>query len=217
MSPSIGVERSNALVRATRLALARAKRRGCGEVEPDDLLAGLLHANARLGIVILGPLTIDLERFGEEPLEEADASGPKVAYSDEAAGIFDRAAAVARADGSPGIEPVHMMAAFAPEEDGLMGRLKSVYELDAAEWRAALVRWSEEGGPGRNGSDGARPREVRELLSPDEAADFLGVHTQTVRGYIRSGKLPAHRIAGERAIRIRRRDLLDLLEPYDPE
>lgn len=217
MSRQISVDRSDALVRATRLALARAKRNGSGEVTPDDLLAGVLHATARFGIVILGPLTIDLERFGEEPLEESDATGPKVAYSDEAVERFDRAAVAARTDGSSGIEPVHMLAAFAERDDGLMGRLKRAYEFDAAGWRAALARWDAGRVASRNGSDGSRPGAVRELLSPDEAADFLGVHTQTVRGYIRSGKLPAHRIAGERAIRIRRRDLLDLLEPYDPE
>lgn len=210
-------DRSDELVRATRLALARAKRRENAEVVPDDLLAGLLHASARFGIVTLGHLTIDLERFGEDPLVEADAAGPKVTYSDAAAELFDRAAEVARTDRSSGIEPVHMLAAFADEEDGLMARLKSIYDFDAAGWRAALARWDAGGGATRNGSRGSRPDDVRELLSPDEAADFLGVHTQTVRGYIRSGKLPAHRVAGERAVRIRRRDLLDLLEPYDPE
>jgi len=57
----------------------------------------------------------------------------------------------------------------------------------------------------------------KQFFSPDEAAEFLGVHTQTVRGYIRTGKLPALRLAGERALRIQREDLLALLEPYKPE
>ncbi len=166
---------------------------------------------------MLGSLTIDLEQFDEDPLLEADATGPTVTYSDEASELFDRAAAVARREGASNIEPVHMMAAFAREEDGLMGRLKSACGFDAASWRTALARWKARGGAGRNGSGQASSDGVRELLSPDEAAEFLGVHTQTVRGYIRSGKLPAHRIAGERAVRILRRDLLDLLEPYDPD
>jgi hypothetical protein len=37
-----------------------------------------------------------------------------------------------------------------------------------------------------------------------------------MRGYIRSGRLPAFRLAGERAIRIRRVDLEKLLEPLSP-
>jgi excisionase family DNA binding protein len=55
-----------------------------------------------------------------------------------------------------------------------------------------------------------------DLLSPEQAAAELGVHIQTLRGYIRRGKLVAFRLAGERAIRIRRDDLLALLaQPID--
>jgi excisionase family DNA binding protein len=57
----------------------------------------------------------------------------------------------------------------------------------------------------------------KQFFSPDEAAEFLDIHTQTIRGYIRTGKLPALRLAGERALRIQREDLLALLEPYEPE
>ena len=57
----------------------------------------------------------------------------------------------------------------------------------------------------------------KQFFSPDESAEFLGVHVQTVRGYIRAGKLPAMRLAGERALRIKRDDLLALLEPYKPD
>lgn len=209
------------VLRATRFAIARAKRNAREEVTPDDLLAGLLRAGARFGIFTLGSWNIDLEELGEAPLEETDASGPKVAYTPAAAAVFDRAATIARQDRSPNVEIVHMLVAFAEQRDGLMGRLKHTYGLNAADWRAALARWHPVNRKGI-GSDnaGIRPvaeASVQELLSPDEAAEFLGVHTQTVRGYMRSGKLPAHRLAGERALRIRRQDLLALLEPYEPE
>ena len=59
--------------------------------------------------------------------------------------------------------------------------------------------------------------EEKKYFSPDEAADFLGLHVQTIRGYIRTGKLPALRLAGERALRIKREELLNLLEPFEPE
>ena len=52
----------------------------------------------------------------------------------------------------------------------------------------------------------------RDFLTPEEAAEALGIHVQTLRGYVRSGKLPALRLAGERAIRIRRADLEQVLE-----
>ncbi|MDE3197619.1 MAG: helix-turn-helix domain-containing protein [Acidobacteriota bacterium] len=44
-------------------------------------------------------------------------------------------------------------------------------------------------------------------------ASCTNLHVQTLRAYIRSGKLPASRIAGERALRIRRADLGKVLEP----
>ena len=48
------------------------------------------------------------------------------------------------------------------------------------------------------------------------AAEALSIHVQTLRAYVRSGKLPALRLAGERAIRIRRQDLETVLEPLIP-
>ncbi|MCC6381409.1 MAG: helix-turn-helix domain-containing protein [Dehalococcoidia bacterium] len=55
------------------------------------------------------------------------------------------------------------------------------------------------------------------LYSPEEAAAYLGVHVQTVRGWIRSGRLRASRLAGQRALRIRASDLGSVLEPVEPD
>jgi excisionase family DNA binding protein len=57
---------------------------------------------------------------------------------------------------------------------------------------------------------------ARDYLTPEEAAAALAIHVQTLRAYVRSGKLPALRLAGERAIRIRRGDLDKVLEPLVP-
>jgi excisionase family DNA binding protein len=54
---------------------------------------------------------------------------------------------------------------------------------------------------------------VREYLTPEEAAELLSIHVQTLRAHVRSGKLPALRLAGERAIRIRWSDLEKIFEP----
>ena len=102
-----------------------------------------------------------------------------------------------------------------------MGELKKLYSITSAGWRAALVGGRDRGGgeaamaavAGVSGGGAA----VREYLSPEEAAETLGVHVQTLRAYVRSGKLPALRLAGERAIRIRRSDLDKVLEPVQPE
>lgn len=217
MSDDAFINGRDDLTRAAHLAIARAKSRGSNEVSTDDLLAGLLQSIARFGIVLIGPLAIDLEVMGEDPLAEAEAVGKKVVYSAAAATLFDRAAAVAKRDRSSKLGPVHMLAAFSGEESGLMGRLKSMHGFDSAGWRTALARWQQETSARRDKGDARQTGSVKELLSPDDAAEFLGVHTQTVRGYIRSGKLAAHRLAGERAVRIRRQDLLDLLEPYEPD
>jgi excisionase family DNA binding protein len=206
---------------AMHLAIARAKRRGAAFVTPDDLLGGLLRASARFGIVVIGDRIIDLERLGEGPLEEADAAGPKVAYAPETVTLIDRAAAVARQDRASRTEIVHMLVAFAQEEGGLMGRIRETLGFDATAWRAALVDWKPTSaarrGPHGQSSISTVAAQAKALLSPDEAAELLGVHTQTVRGYIRSGKLTAHRLAGERALRIHQHDVLALLEPFDPD
>lgn len=53
------------------------------------------------------------------------------------------------------------------------------------------------------------------LRSPEQAAEYLGVHVETVRSWIRSGRLKATRLAGQRALRIRASDLVGLLEPLE--
>jgi excisionase family DNA binding protein len=201
---------------AAAFAIARAKKRGAREITPDDLLIGCLRTVSRFGIVQLGVWGIDLEALGTDWLEPA---GPKekVAYSQETVDVFDRAARVARADGSGGIGVYQLLAAFAGESGGLMGELKRAHGITSATWRAGVAQLAAatpraEPAPAA-GSNG----EKREFLTPEEAAEAMGVHVQTLRAYIRSGKLPALRLAGERALRVRRKDLEKLLEPLTNE
>ncbi|MAE40867.1 MAG: hypothetical protein CML07_08120 [Psychrobacter sp.] len=209
------------VMQATKRAIARAKRRGDTEITPDDLLVGLLFAIGRFGIALIEPWAIDLAAL-EEPFTGPEPSGrkPKPAYTPATATIFDRAATLARQEGSS-VEPIHLLAAYAEEEGGLMGSLKSTYGIADTEWRTALVRWgangTHDGATGRVDDPSEQPSQQQDFLTPDEAAALLGVHTQTIRGYIRTAKLPAYRLAGERAIRIRREDLLGLFEPLTPE
>jgi excisionase family DNA binding protein len=62
-----------------------------------------------------------------------------------------------------------------------------------------------------------RAPDMEQLYSPEEAAEYLGIHVQTVRAWIRSGRLKAHRLAGQRSLRIKASDLMGVLEPVDPE
>jgi excisionase family DNA binding protein len=200
-----------------RLAITEAKARAAAEVTADDLLLGVLRAISRFGTVALGPWTIDLEEFGVDWLSGPPKLDGKVTYSDQVVEILDQAAALARVEGLK-VGPEHLLVPFARESEGLMGQLKRRYGIDSAAWRGALAAIRQvhtaadelRGAP----SSAAEPA-AREYLSPEEAAAFLGVHVQTIRGYIRSKKLEALRIAGERAIRIRRSSLEKLLEPLD--
>lgn len=189
---------------------------------------GLFEAIARFGIVKIGPLTIDLEALGEVPdqalADHTDKTQQKVAYGSGAVAVFERAALIARNDNSPNIELIHLLVAFADEQNRLMAQVKEKYAISSMEWRSALSQWQpislkKRQAVSEMGSEIKSPMEFnqKQFFSPDEAAEFLGVHTQTIRGYIRTGKLPALRLAGERALRIQRDDLLALLEPFKPE
>jgi excisionase family DNA binding protein len=129
------------------------------------------------------------------------------------------AARIARSDES-GIHVEHLLAAFAAEETGLMRVMKKTHGMTSGGWRAAIAKLPSRraDGKAKESRDAfSRTEIVRDYLSPEEAAEALGVHVQTLRAYVRSGKLPALRLAGERAIRIRRADLDKLLEPLLPE
>jgi len=202
---------TDAVVRAGRTAIARAKSHGRRNICPDDLLIGLLRTVARFDIVRLGPWVIDLQEFGEDS-DPPETNGIEAAWSQETAELFDRAAAIAHRDGAGRVDIVHVLVAFASETGGFMAELKKQFDITSTTWRAALAEWRPPPGPAESRSSTSASR-APELLSPDEAAELLGIHTQTVRGYIRSGKLAAHRLAGERAIRIFRRDVFALLEP----
>jgi excisionase family DNA binding protein len=214
---------------AIRSAIKRAKRRKSAEVSRDDLLIGLLQTVARFDIVQIGEITIDLEEL-EEPHPEVSeddagrADKQKVAYSPKASAVFDRAARIAKRDNSSKIGIVHLLVAFANEDNTVFARLKEKSDVSGVKWRSALSKWQPESPAkiatsSKVGSETKSPKELNEKMffTPDEAAVFLDVHPQTIRGYIRTGKLAALRLAGERALRIQRNDLLALLEPYKPE
>ncbi len=155
---------------------------------------------------------IDLEYLGIDWMNGRAVSNkeePKAGYSAATVALLDRASGICSADGGGPVQLVHLLAAFAAAEpSGLMEQL-SKKGIDSAAWRAALAD------PGSGGSArGEETAAVRgDYVSPEQAAEILGVHHQTIRGYIRAGKLPALRIAGERAVRIRRENIDRLLEP----
>jgi excisionase family DNA binding protein len=199
---------------AAAYAIAAAKRGGREEVGADELLLGGLQAISQFGVARLGPWTIDLEALGADWITGPEKNA-KLAYAESAVEVFDRAARITRAAGGGRMELPHLLAAFAGEERGLMGDLKRAFGITSATWRAAVAELSADRREAL--ADAPATASAREYLTPEEAAEALGIHVQTMRAYVRNGRVPAYRVAGERAIRIRRPDLDKVLEPLIPE
>lgn len=216
---------SRQVEQAARRAISLAKGRGREEVTPDDLLAGALAELSRFGIAWIGEWAIEVPALGDGAAmsrgDVPDEAPPATVYAPATVELFERAAAAAREDGSTGIGLVHLLVAVTDVECGLLAELGERYGFSDTEWRAALAKGNVGVLPYLGGDDGKAPGEGApaqpDLLSVDEAAELLGVHSQTVRNYVRSGKLPAYRLAGERYLRIFRRDLLALLERVPTE
>ena len=202
---------------ATAAAIARAKAIGASEVSADDLLLGCLRVVSRFGVVVAGATVIDLELLGVDWLAEPKEGQAKVSYSQGVVDVLDRAALIAKRDNSAKMGIEHLLAAFAASECGIMSALRREYGVTSATWRAAAGTFGrvEVTKPALESARETAP--AREYLSPEEAAIELGIHVQTLCAYVRAGKLPAQRLAGERAIRIRREDLHLLMEPFQPE
>jgi excisionase family DNA binding protein len=193
---------------AASFAIFAAKQRGASEITPDHVLLGCLRAISRFGIANLGPWSLDLESLGVDWVRQPEGARPKVAYSKEAVDLFDHAAQIAKSTGDADVGVNHLLAALAAEDGGLMGELKKTYGITSASWRAAVARLGSDEANGAKTSRGAS-----EYLTTDQAAEALGIHVQTMRAYIRDGRLPAFRLAGERSLRILRGDLEKVLEP----
>ncbi len=67
----------------------------------------------------------------------------------------------------------------------------------------------QQGGNEDTHADGAE----RQLLTVEQAAQYLQLSPSSIRSYIRQGKLKAFRVAGLRKVLIARTELLALLEP----
>lgn len=183
-------------------AIGYAKQSQANEVEPDHILAASLLSISRFGIARIGPLDLDLEALGIDWKAAPTGRQTKpVAYSQATVTLLDTAASIAGTDHSQ-LRLVHLLAAYAAIPPTVLWKKLGV---ESAAWRAALISFD---------ILPLKPAaSVDTYLSPEQAADLLGVHHQTIRSYIRSGKLAAVRIAGERAVRIRRDSFDQLMEP----
>jgi excisionase family DNA binding protein len=109
-----------------------------------------------------------------------------------------------RRSGRPRIDELHYLLAFMRCSEGLPGRVFGELGVTPAQVEDYLRR-----------TGGAVAEPAERLLSPEEVAEYLGVHVKTVRAWIRDGRLPARRVAGLRVLRVRFRDVEALLQPLD--
>ena len=165
-----------------------------------------------------GPITIDVRLVGRAfeqtyPRRTPPFSEPR-GFDEEGRRFYATIARELARTGDRSPDELHFLLAFMRTHQGLPARVfgeLGVTPEDVEEYARGRV---DAGAPT---ADSGRPSPPERLYSPDEAARYLGVHVKTVRAWVRDGKLPASRILGQRALRIRESDLARVLEPLDPE
>ncbi len=174
----------------------------------DIFFLAFLKRVQRFGYFNLGPLTIDV-RMIEDIVERTAIRKPgQVVHIGEDLSRFSRGLMEElKRSGRKRLDDLHVLLALMKCEEGLPGRVFGELGVTPEQVEEYL-----KGNP-----TASPPTPIEEkLYSPEEAAEYLGVHVQTVRAWIRSGRLKASRLAGQRALRIKATDLATLLEPVDP-
>ena len=186
-------------------AAAESARLGSRDVTLDILFVVFLRKMARFGYFHFGPITIDV-RLVEEIVERkaSGGGGPSSSLGDDAVRFSQVLMEEVRRSGWRRIDELHYLLAFMRVNEGLPARVFGELGVTPAQVAEYASR-------------GPEPTtESERLYSPEDAAEYLGVHVQTVRSWIRSGRLRASRLAGQRALRITATDLKSVLEPIEP-
>jgi excisionase family DNA binding protein len=187
-----------------------ARRLDYAPVSPDIEFVAFLRAWSRFGFFVFGPITIDVNIVEDillrtHPRGEGGPEHPPVSelYVKYTQAVWST---VTRSGTAPTNE-LHILLTFMRWGEGLPARVFGELGVTPENIEHYVA----------NLGKAAPPRATAErLYSTEEAAEYLGVHPQTVRGWIRSGKLPASRLAGQKSIRIREGDLQAVLEPIEP-
>jgi excisionase family DNA binding protein len=167
-----------------------------------------LRRLSRFGYFTFGPITIDVRLIGDIVLRSAVRIDPyERRYEDDFVRFSVLVVDELKRSGQSRIDELHFLLAFMRVEEGLPSRVFG--EL-------GVTREQVEAYARNVGQAGLSAAPAERLYSPEEAADYLGVHVQTVRAWIRSGRLRASRLAGQRALRIAASDLRSVLEPVEP-
>lgn len=196
--------RDQGLLRELNEELGGEARRLGTPITLDLFFLVFLRKMARFGFFTLGPISVDVHLI-EEIVER---TAPRIAgqtgvLADDYVRFSEVLMQEVRRSGRRRIDELHLLLAFMRVNEGLPARVFGELGVTPEEVEGARV-----------GAERAAAAE--RLYSPEEAAEYLGVHVQTVRSWIRSGRLRAFRLTGQRALRIRQSDLEAVLEPVDP-
>jgi excisionase family DNA binding protein len=174
-------------------------------VDVDLLFLAYLLATSRFGRFSFGPVSIDAGVVEDLYVRSLPAHPPGEAHrmAESAHAFYRRLAAELGKSETKRANELHYLLAFMRTPEGLPARVFGELGVrpEAVEQFARSPR-------------STPASEV--FLSPEEVAVRLGVNVQTVRAWIRSGKLPASRLAGRRVLRIREADIAAVLEPVNP-
>jgi excisionase family DNA binding protein len=199
------------ITRARQAGWEIAEDLGYTPLTPDIDFVAYLRALARFGFFVFGPITIDV-RVVEDLLYRTHPRGPgggtHQPISEEMVRFNNVLWADVRRSGRRTLDELHYLLAFMRWPAGLPSRVfgeLGVTGADVERYVASLSAGEPSAAPG-----------AERLYSTEEAAEYYGVHVQTVRTWIRSGKLPAAKLAGQKYIRIREGDLKAVLERITP-
>jgi excisionase family DNA binding protein len=184
---------------------AECRRLNSAEFTLDIEFLVFLRLTSQFGFFSFGPIHIDVrliedivERTTPRRLTPSDGPPP---YSGDYVRFSELLMEEVRRSGRGHIDELHYLLAFIRINQGLPGRVFGELAVTPEQIKQFA----------RNGS--MQPASMEKLFSPEEAAEYLNVHVQTVRTWIKSGRLKAHRLAGQRSLRITASDLMSVLEP----
>jgi excisionase family DNA binding protein len=188
---------------------AETDRIGAATFHADLLFAAFVRYMSRFGYFTYGPITLDaslIEDIAERtvPRRHPGDAGPPI-IGDDVEQFSHLVMAEVRRSGRRHIDELHYLLAFMRLDEGLPKRVFSELGVTPEEVEAYSRSIERQTGP----------QELEKLYSPEGAAEYLNVHVQTVRAWIRSGRLRARRLAGQRALRITATDLESVLEPVE--
>ena len=186
---------------------SEVERLGVATMSVDLFFACYLRYMSRFGYFRFGPVSIDVSLIegivGQTAQRRSKGDWRPPSVGDDLVRWSRILMDEVRRSGRPRIDELHYLLAFMRFGEGLPERV-----------------FSELGVTPEQVEDHARHQDaptarLERLYSPEEVAEYLNVHVQTVRAWIRSGRLKARRLAGQRALRIQEPDIQSLLDPLE--